>query len=64
MITPASGGEPEQVNDSPVIAERILDLIDAAKLSGVPKAAAFRSAEAMEWYIYMIYICTYRSIGL
>ena len=48
-MTPLSGGEAEQVNDSPVIAERLLDMIDAAKLTSVPKSKDFRSDKAMEW---------------
>mmetsp|Transcript_38843 Transcript_38843/g.126005 ORF Transcript_38843/g.126005 Transcript_38843/m.126005 type:complete len:222 (-) Transcript_38843:429-1094(-) len=32
VLTPLAGGEPEQINDSPVIAERLLDAIDAAAL--------------------------------
>jgi microsomal prostaglandin-E synthase 2 len=49
MLTPPSGGKAEQVNDSAVIAERLLDAIDSAKLTNVRKAKDFRSAKAMEW---------------
>jgi len=49
MLTPPSGGEAEQVNDSVVIAERLLDAIDSAKLTNVRKSKDFRSTKAMEW---------------
>uniref|UniRef100_A0A7S3SSH2 Prostaglandin E synthase 2 n=2 Tax=Emiliania huxleyi TaxID=2903 RepID=A0A7S3SSH2_EMIHU len=49
VLTPPAGGEPEQINDSPVIAERLLDAIDAAALRPARAAKAFRSPQAMEW---------------
>ena len=51
MFTPAAGGKAEQINDSPVIAERLLDAIGAAKLAPVNTKpnADFRSGRAMEW---------------